>query len=130
MQSVSSMIWTRVAVSISYDDNFYPTGTSIQIIYMYRGDLELNNIPVFISRLTTKRLWVGTMKAEKKQLYLSFWRQTKDITHVRNGISFNGSKKKKKKLRTYLSLSLSLYIYIYIYKIGYKQVNYIKWLIA
>ena len=27
MQSVSSMIWTRVAVSISYDDNDYTTGT-------------------------------------------------------------------------------------------------------
>ena len=27
MQSVSSRIWTRVAVSISYDDNHYATGT-------------------------------------------------------------------------------------------------------
>ena len=27
MQSVSSKIWTRVAVSISYDDNHYTTGT-------------------------------------------------------------------------------------------------------
>ena len=27
MQSVSSRIWTRVVVSISYDDNHYPTGT-------------------------------------------------------------------------------------------------------
>ena len=29
MQSVSSKIWTRVAVSISYDDNHYTTGTMI-----------------------------------------------------------------------------------------------------
>ena len=29
MQSVSSRIWTRVAVSISYDDNDYTTGTAI-----------------------------------------------------------------------------------------------------
>ena len=29
MQSVSSRIWTRVAVSISYDDNNYTTGTTI-----------------------------------------------------------------------------------------------------
>ena len=29
MQSVSSRIWTRVAVSISYDDNHYTTGTFI-----------------------------------------------------------------------------------------------------
>ena len=28
MQSVSSRIWTRVAESISYDDNHYTTGTS------------------------------------------------------------------------------------------------------
>ena len=31
MQSVSSRIWTRVAVSISYDDNNYTTGTSKQM---------------------------------------------------------------------------------------------------
>ena len=30
MQSVSSGIWTRVAVSISYDDNHYTTGTFIK----------------------------------------------------------------------------------------------------
>ena len=29
MQTVSSRIWTRVAVSISYDDNDYTTGTSM-----------------------------------------------------------------------------------------------------
>ena len=28
MQSISSRIWTRVAVSISHDDNHYTTGTS------------------------------------------------------------------------------------------------------
>ena len=33
MQSVLSRIWTRVAVSISYDDNHYTTGTSIPSIY-------------------------------------------------------------------------------------------------
>ena len=34
MQSVSSRIWTRVAVSISYDDNNYTTGTS-KVVHMY-----------------------------------------------------------------------------------------------
>ena len=29
MQSVRSKIWTRVTVSISYDDNHYTKGTSI-----------------------------------------------------------------------------------------------------
>ena len=31
MQPVSSRIWTRVAVFISYDDNNYTTGTSYQM---------------------------------------------------------------------------------------------------
>ena len=30
MQSVSSRIWTRAAMSIFYDDNHYTTGTSIK----------------------------------------------------------------------------------------------------
>ena len=37
MQSVSSRIWTRVAVSISYDDNHYTTDTStflLQFIFL------------------------------------------------------------------------------------------------
>ena len=33
MQSVSSSIWTRVAVFISYDDNNYTMGTSI-LLYL------------------------------------------------------------------------------------------------
>ena len=35
MQSVSSRLWTRVAVSISYDDNNYTTGTSTNIVKQY-----------------------------------------------------------------------------------------------
>ena len=31
MQSVTSRIWTPVTVSISYDDNYYTTGTSYEI---------------------------------------------------------------------------------------------------
>ena len=31
MQFVSSRIWTRVAVSISYDDNHYTMSTSINL---------------------------------------------------------------------------------------------------
>ena len=34
MQSFSFKIWTRVAVSISYDDNHYNTGTSFYF-YLY-----------------------------------------------------------------------------------------------
>ena len=35
MQSVSSRIWTCVAVSISYDDNHYTTGSSLNIVHLY-----------------------------------------------------------------------------------------------
>ena len=35
MQSVSSRIWTRVAVPISYDDNHYTTGTSRKILMIF-----------------------------------------------------------------------------------------------
>ena len=34
MQSVSSRIWTRVAMSISYDDNHYTTGTFLNIDFI------------------------------------------------------------------------------------------------
>ena len=39
MQSVSSRIWTRVAVSISYDDNHYTTGT-------YADSAAMTNIKI------------------------------------------------------------------------------------
>ena len=38
MQSVSFRIWTRVAVSISYDDNQYTTGTSKMLEYIEHTD--------------------------------------------------------------------------------------------
>ena len=46
MQSVSSRIWTRVAVSISYDDNHNTTGTSILLKVLNREKniwIELKN---------------------------------------------------------------------------------------
>ena len=36
MQSVSSRIWTRVAVSISYDDSHYTTGTFLTLIILFK----------------------------------------------------------------------------------------------
>ena len=35
MQSVSSRIWTRVAVSISYDDNYYITINDVSTFVGY-----------------------------------------------------------------------------------------------
>ena len=44
MQSVSSRIWTPVAVSISYDDNDYTTGTFQKVVDYatsgYLGSME------------------------------------------------------------------------------------------
>ena len=39
MQSVLSRIWTRVAVSISYEDNHYTTGTFIAFYNSYLGQI-------------------------------------------------------------------------------------------
>ena len=53
MQSISSRIWTRVAVSISYDDNHYTTGTSYRIILRQSEfnnyGLQLHTIQKFIN---------------------------------------------------------------------------------
>ena len=51
MQSASSRIWTRFAVSISNDDNHYTTGTSILIIF--------NNVssPFFVNCLSLMSSW-------------------------------------------------------------------------
>ena len=40
MQSFSSRIWTRIAVSISYDDNDYTTGTSIHHEHLQKNDYD------------------------------------------------------------------------------------------
>ena len=42
MQSFSSRIWTRVAVSIFYDDNHYTTGTSNNIKYYFQIQKKKN----------------------------------------------------------------------------------------
>ena len=52
MQSVSSRIWTRVAVSISYDDNHYTTGTSwprvdVAIRALFMGQIDVWKLFVF-----------------------------------------------------------------------------------
>ena len=52
MQSVSSRIWTRVAVSISYDDNYYTTGTFVLdyntwnhlIVYIFMSNGSFKNV--------------------------------------------------------------------------------------
>ena len=41
MQSVLSRIWTRVAMSISYDDNHYTKGTSINADYTIKINIYI-----------------------------------------------------------------------------------------
>ena len=55
MQSVSSRIWTRVAVSISYDDNHYTTGTSN--IQMEPFSLLITHIVAIIEKFILIALW-------------------------------------------------------------------------
>ena len=55
MQSVSSRIWTRVAVSISYDDNYYTTGTSMYVyivLYVLYGNATLSTELLLVLYLT------------------------------------------------------------------------------
>ena len=48
MQSFLSRIWTRVVVSISYDDNHYTTGTSFRVFIEHRaGVLRPPPRPIF-----------------------------------------------------------------------------------
>ena len=90
MQSVSSRIWTRVVVSISYDDNHYTTGTSL-------------SKPRFSS------LWKGSLRSVTLlTLSLSLWLQKWDFSSwARRAILSNQSRSNKNSPRTsYLSLTL------------------------
>ena len=49
MQSVSSRIWTRVAVSISYDVNYYTTGT----LYIEAGVTPQQQRATYITSVQT-----------------------------------------------------------------------------
>ena len=51
MQSVSSRIWTRVAESISYDDNDYTTVTSKAVIVVKMGHSDVINKTILVFNL-------------------------------------------------------------------------------
>ena len=53
MQSVLSRIWTRVAVSISYDDNHYTTGTFLLVVCY----IVSNKTTVFLSVYSISVFW-------------------------------------------------------------------------
>ena len=56
MQSVSSRIWTRVTVSISYDDNHYTTHT---YIYTF-GVVVSEEFFLYTNKIIVKKIYLGT----------------------------------------------------------------------
>ena len=86
MHSISSRIWTRVGVSISYHDNLYTTGTFIFIYECIDLSIPINSYAsVYLS------LCLSIPVDSYLSIYLSIY------------------------LSVSVSLSLSIYIYIYMY---------------
>ena len=73
MQSVSSRIWTRVAVSSSYDDNHYTTGTS-KFVYSYKNWVFWNLINSAITYYKSdKNKWRLTKHSQYHSKALQTW---------------------------------------------------------
>ena len=67
MQSVSSRIWTRVAVSISYDDNHYSTGTTSLLYEWSKWTLLFGLLKGVTINLREKcYMWIKTIQRKKK----------------------------------------------------------------
>ena len=67
MQSVSSRIWTRVAVSSSSDDNHYTTGTSSLIII----DIIIIRGVLFVSWLSSFEMdWASWVQILDEVVYI------------------------------------------------------------
>ena len=64
MQSASSRIWTRVAVSISYNDNHYTTGTSTFFFFFfhfqwcYNLHLQTNTLEKGMNLISLAMDWI------------------------------------------------------------------------
>ena len=78
MQSVSSRIWTRVAVSISYDDNHYTTG----------GVLPFPKDAIGIFYCSSPLGWYNLVSMSPQGLSGRGWKQLRAVF----GISLLGSK--------------------------------------
>ena len=70
MQSIPSSIWTRVVVSISYDDNHYIRGTFY--VYVYTNKIKVLNEEI-IRKLRIKKKLVGFNQAEGNYLSLKIF---------------------------------------------------------
>ena len=71
MQSVSSRIWTRVAVSISYDDNDYTTGLGKMTSKMVESALLIIGLFSPLSQpgntRSSKKTWTSSLEDYKKE---------------------------------------------------------------
>ena len=71
MQSVSSRVWTHVAVSISYDDNHYTTGNNFIIIIF-----SLRVFHISFSWWSFTGVWVTASLLKSPGLFSVFWQFT------------------------------------------------------
>ena len=90
MQSISSRIWTRVAVFISFDDNHCTTGTSLRILLYSFIQLNLNVTQCWLYELPsetwTHYKWFAcpTYKPfHNYSSYLSSFRSSQNVTQKR-----------------------------------------------
>ena len=84
MQSVSSRIWTHVAVSISYDDNHYTTSTLFDVL-KYHYDLLIIqlNISHFLDTVKWSNNFITILECQF--LYTVKWFQA-FLSNINNSI--------------------------------------------
>ena len=120
MQSFSSRIWTWVAVSISYDDNHYTTGTSYVssplLIYLsiYLHDRSVNyscQFFLYLSVYQSKLACVPSLSSSFPHPSLSF--------SIHLSISINMCHSSPP-----LPLSLSIYLSIYLTEMSFTYVSF------
>ena len=77
MQSVSSRIWTRVAVFISYDDNHYTPGTSRSWYTEIKNNFYEPNLFYWLGKCLKNKLWKN--KYSKKLQWLQCFKSNSGI---------------------------------------------------
>ena len=65
MHSVAFKIWTRVAVSISYDDNHYTTGTSL-----FQSVMDILKVSLKFIQLCLICMWIPLLFLYKTHYFL------------------------------------------------------------
>ena len=84
MQSVSSRIWTRVVVSISYDGNHYTTGTSTTDPMIVTIKKKRERICRIENVAVSADPWLKRKESQKWDKYVDLTRELKAVEHVSN----------------------------------------------